>query len=458
MPGKKAAPVWVLKGCLIILISAFLFTFVTSVFNPRVQASGIIESGAPSITNSVANSDAQSVMDLQALMGRITRNTGIYSFVTSMRTGVCPLGRPCNVCGWQELYMVLLGFLLVYLGAKKGLEPVFLVPIGFGVIFANIPFANMGADQGFLSVIFNAGIGNAFFPLVILICLGASSDFSSLIANPKNAIPGITAQLGVFAALSLASIANIIPGVSFNIREAAVVSIIGSAAGPAAIFTASRLSPHILPTVALAAFFYMALAPKIQRPVTMLLTNKEERLIKMKAPRHVSRAEKVAFPLFCFALTILFFPAAAPLIGCLMFGNFIRETGITQKLSNSAQNELMNIVTMFLALGIGSRITPEVFLNPTALAIVLVGLIAFCLTCAGGILGAKFMNLWLNEKINPLIGSAGVSVMPQAAAVSDQIAQEEDPGNPILNHALGTNAAGLIATAIVAGLMIAVFG
>jgi len=398
------------------------------------------------------------------------KTTGIYAFFTDVLTKTTPSNETFNVFGWQELLMLLVGFLVIYLGAAKGFEPLLLVPIGFGIVFANIPFAGMGDQgvwndslkiwdhQGFLNVIYNAGIGNEFFPLIIFIGIGAMTDFGPLIANPKTALLGAAAQFGVFGTLFLISLANFLPTVAFNLKEACGVAIIGGADGPTTIYIAAKLAPHLLATVAVAAYSYMALVPMIQPPIMKLLTTQKERLIRMKQLRPVSKVEKIAFPIIVFSLAILLIPAAAPLIGCLMFGNFIREIGVVERLSKTAQNELMNIVSMFLSLGVGSQMTPEKFLNSKSLIIVVMGLLAFAIATATGVLVAKFMNLFLKEKINPLIGSAGVSAVPMAARVSNKVGLEYDPGNFLLMHAMGPNVAGVIGTAIAAGVMIAVYG
>jgi oxaloacetate decarboxylase beta subunit len=312
--------------------------------------------------------------------------------------------------------------------------------------------------QGFLNVIYNAGVGNEFFPLIIFIGIGAMTDFGPLIANPKTAILGAAAQFGVFGALFGIAVANYLPGVAFNLKEACAVAIIGGADGPTTIYIAAKLAPHLLATVAVAAYSYMALVPLIQPPIMRALTTKKERLIRMRQLRPVSKTEKIIFPMVVFTLSLLLIPSAAPLIGCLMFGNFIREIGVVDRLSHTAQNDLMNIVSLFLSLGVGSQMTPEKFLNPSSLIIVVMGLAAFAIATATGVMVAKFMNLFLKEKINPLIGSAGVSAVPMAARVSNKVGLEEDPGNFVLMHAMGPNVAGVIGTAIAAGVMIAVYG
>ena len=476
MLNEKKDPVWILKGCIYIILAVFIFTFVTSVFAPRVQAAGSAEATAddlPSLHNLegiIPHSSDLPRINFLSFITNIGKTTGIYAFISDIYNAETPGGAPITIVGWQELIMVLVGFLVVYLGVAKGFEPLLLVPIGFGIIFVNIPFANMGSPgiwneelhlfehQGFLNVIYNAGVGNEFFPLIIFIGIGAMTDFGPLIANPKTALLGAAAQFGVFATLFFISVANFLPGVAFNLKEACAVAIIGGADGPTTIYIAAKLAPHLLATVAVAAYSYMALVPLIQPPIMRALTTKHERLIRMKQLRPVSKAEKIAFPTVVFVLSILLIPAAAPLIGCLMFGNFIREIAIVDRLSNTAQNELMNIVSMFLSLGVGSQMTPEKFLNPSSLIIVVMGLMAFCIATAGGVLVAKFMNLFLKEKINPLIGSAGVSAVPMAARVSNRVGLEEDPGNFILMHAMGPNVAGVIGTAIAAGVMIAVYG
>jgi oxaloacetate decarboxylase beta subunit len=290
--------------------------------------------------------------------------------------------------------------------------------------------------------------------------IGALTDFGPLIANPKTAILGAAAQFGVFATLIGISLINQlnIPGAVFNLKEACAVAIIGGADGPTTIYIAAQLAPHLLATVAVAAYSYMALVPIIQPPIMKLLTTQKERLIRMKQLRPVSKTEKVLFPLIVFALAILLIPSAAGLIGCLMFGNFVKECGVVERLSKTMQNELMNIVSIFLSLGVGSQMTPDKFLNPQSLIIVVMGLLAFAIATSTGILVAKLMNVFLKEKINPLIGSAGVSAVPMAARVSNKVGLECDPGNFLLMHAMGPNVAGVIGTAIAAGVMIATYG
>ncbi|AEF83204.1 sodium ion-translocating decarboxylase subunit beta [Leadbettera azotonutricia] len=463
----KKNPMVVFKICLALVVGLFLFTAINASFNPRVQAAGNSEqiadssSELPSFRNLngiIPNSKDIPPVTLGSFLKNIVEGTSIYAFINNAAVKETPSGIPITVFGWQELLMIAVGFLVIYLGAAKNFEPILLIPIGFGIVFVNVPFAGMGEGEGFLNIIYHAGVGNELFPLMIFIGIGAMTDFGPLIANPKTAILGAAAQFGVFGTLFFISVANYLPGVAFNLKEACAVAIIGGADGPTTIYIAAKLAPHLLATVAVAAYSYMALVPLIQPPIMRALTTKKERLIKMKQMRPVSKTEKIFFPLVVFSLALLLIPSAAPLIGCLMFGNFIREIGVVDRLSKTAQNELMNIVSMFLSLGVGSQMTPEKFLNPSSLIIVVMGLVAFSVATASGLLIAKLMNVFLKEKINPLIGSAGVSAVPMAARVSNKVGLEEDPSNFILMHAMGPNVAGVIGTAIAAGVMIAVYG
>jgi oxaloacetate decarboxylase beta subunit len=459
----KKNPALITKICLAILIGAFAFSFVTTAFAPRAQAQTAASvDELPSFRNLggiIPNSQNLPRVSVGSFLRNIAETTGIYAFITDKILGETPAGLPITVLGWQELLMVAVGFLIIYLGAVKNFEPLLLIPIGFGTVFVNIPFAAMGeAPHGMLHIIYESGVGNEFFPMIIFMGIGAMTDFGPLIANPKTAILGAAAQFGVFATLFFISIANFLPGVAFNLKEACAVAIIGGADGPTTIYIAAKLAPHLLATVAVAAYSYMALVPIIQPPIMKALTTPHERLIRMKQLRPVSKVEKVFFPLVVFVLAILLIPSAAPLIGCLMFGNFIRECGVVDRLSKTLQNELINIVSIFLSLGVGSQMTPDRFLNPSSLIIVVMGLVAFAIATATGILVAKFMNVFLKEKINPLIGSAGVSAVPMAARVSNKVGLEYDPGNFLLMHAMGPNVAGVIGTAIAAGVMIAVYG
>ncbi|MDR2486217.1 MAG: sodium ion-translocating decarboxylase subunit beta, partial [Treponema sp.] len=457
----KKDPVGVTKICLLLVIGAFVYSFM-----PRAAAQ-TGPSGAGS--EIIPGSENIPRVSFGSFFQNVVETTGLFAFITDKveketteideATGK---NKTTIVLGWQELLMVAVGFLIVYLGVVKGFEPLLLIPIGFGTIFVNIPFAGIGEPgvwndtlkvfehQGFLDIIYKSGVGNEFFPLFIFMGIGAMTDFGPLIANPKTALLGAAAQFGVFGTLFGVTAMNLIPGMSFNLKEACAVAIIGGADGPTTIYIAAKLAPKLMATVAVAAYSYMALVPLIQPPIMKALTTKEERLIKMKQLRPVSKVEKTLFPLVVFVLAIMLLPSAAPLLGCLMFGNFIKECGIVDRISKTLQNELMNIVSILLSLGVGSQMTPEKFLNPASLSIIALGLLAFCIATGMGVCVAKVMNLFLKEKINPLIGSAGVSAVPMAARVSNRVGLEYDPGNFLLMHAMGPNVSGVIGTAIAA--------
>ena len=364
-----------------------------------------------------------------------------------------------TVPGWKSFVMMAIGFLIVYLAVAKGFEPLLLIPIGFGTILVNIPGAGMGdAPHGMLHIIYSAGVGNEFFPMLIFMGIGAMTDFGPLIANPKMALLGGAAQLGVFATLFGVALLNFIPGIDYTMKQASAIAIIGGADGPTSIYVSGKLAPEIMAVIAVAAYSYMALVPMIQPPIMKALTTKKERLIKMKQLRPVSKTEKILFPLVLLVITALLLPPAAPLIGMLAFGNFVKQCGVVERLSKTMENELMNIVSILLSLGVGSQMTPEKIMNPNSFGIILLGLVAFCVATCGGLLMAKFMNLFLKDKINPLIGSAGVSAVPMAARVANKVGMSEDPTNFLLMHAMGPNVAGVIGTAIAAGVFIATYG
>ena len=365
--------------------------------------------------------------------------------------------------GWQYLIMIAVGFLIVYLGAAKGFEPLLLIPIGFGTILVNIMGAGMGeGPDGMLYIIYKAGVGNEFFPMLIFMGIGAMTDFGPLIANPKMALLGGAAQFGVFFTLFGVSLMNLIPGLNteYNLLQACAIAIIGGADGPTSIYVSAKLAPELMAVIAVAAYSYMALVPMIQPPIMKALTTKKERLIHMEQLRPVSKTERILFPMMLLVLTILLLPPAAPLIGMLAFGNFIKEVGCVTRLSKTVENELMNIVSILLSLGVGSQMTPEKIINGKSIGIIVLGLVAFCVATAAGVLMAKLMNVFLpkDKKINPLIGSAGVSAVPMAARVSNKVGQEADPSNFLLMNAMGPNVSGVIGTAIAAGVFIATFG
>lgn len=353
--------------------------------------------------------------------------------------------------------MIIIGFVLLFLGIAKGFEPLLLVPIAFGTIWVNIPIAGLGDSHGFLRIIFESGIKNELFPLIIFMGVGAMTDFGPLIANPKTALLGAAAQFGIFGTLVGAIALNLIPGINFSMMEACAISIIGGADGPTSIYVASKLAPNLMGSIAVAAYSYMALVPLIQPPIMKFLTTKKERLIHMKQLRPVSKIEKIIFPLIVLSLSALLLPAAVPLMGALTFGNLAKESGVVERLSKTMANELINIVTIFLGLGVGMQMAAFKFMQPASLGILFLGLIAFSFGTGAGVLFGKIMNFFSKEPINPLIGAAGVSAVPMAARVVNKVGMDEDPGNFLLMHAMGPNVAGVIGSAIAAGVMIALF-
>lgn len=357
-----------------------------------------------------------------------------------------------------QLFMMLVGALLLFLAIRKGFEPLLLLPIGFGAILANIPNAGFTEPGGLLYYIYHIGIESGVFPLLIFMGVGAMTDFGALIANPKTLWLGAAAQLGIFATLFGAILLNFIPGMEFTMADASSIAIIGGADGPTAIFLASRLSPDLLGAIAVAAYSYMALVPIIQPPIMKALTTPDERKIKMAQLRHVGKAEKIFFPMVVLIMTILFLPSATPLVGMFCLGNLMREAGVVERLSKTAQNELINIVTIFLGLGVGSKLQADKFLHVETLGILALGAIAFSIGTAGGVLMAKFLNKVLKEDINPLIGAAGVSAVPMAARVVNKVGLEANPQNFLLMHAMGPNVAGVLGSAVAAGILLALVG
>ncbi|SMP60724.1 oxaloacetate decarboxylase, beta subunit [Sphaerochaeta associata] len=383
---------------------------------------------------------------------QLWQSTGLYGFM-GMVEGF----------GIGNLIMILIGFVLLYLAIKKGFEPLLLVPIGFGCILSNIPMGFIASVDpstgaaGFIKLLFDMGIDTGLFPILIFMGVGAMTDFGPLIANPKTLLLGAAAQLGIFVALLGALALSFIPGINFDLFAAASIGIIGGADGPTAIYVTSRLAPNLLGPIAVAAYSYMALVPIIQPPIMRALTTKEERLIKMQQLRPVSKIEKIIFPILVLSTCAVLLPSATPLIGALMFGNLAKECGVVNRLSDTMQNALMNIVTIFLGLSVGSKMEATHFLNLNTLGILFLGMVAFSLGTAGGVLLAKLMNkLDPKHPVNPLIGSAGVSAVPMAARVSSKVGQEYDPQNFLLMHAMGPNVAGVIGSAVAAGVLLAV--
>ncbi|MCL1141816.1 sodium ion-translocating decarboxylase subunit beta [Shewanella gaetbuli] len=357
-----------------------------------------------------------------------------------------------------QLLMMGVGCLLLYLAIKRGFEPLLLLPIGFGAILANIPNAGFTDEGGLLWYAYHVGIETGIFPLLIFMGVGAMTDFGALIANPKTLLLGAAAQFGIFATLLGAIALNLVPGFEFSMQDAAAIAIIGGADGPTAIFLASKLAPELLGAIAVAAYSYMALVPLIQPPIMKLLTTPAERSIKMEQLREVSKREKILFPLMVVGLTVLFLPAATPLVGMFCLGNLMKESGVVDRLSGTAQNELINIVTIFLGLAVGSKLSAEQFLRIETLGILVLGAVAFSIGTAAGVLMAKLMSKLSGGKVNPLIGAAGVSAVPMAARVVNRVGLEANHQNFLLMHAMGPNVAGVLGSAVAAGVLLAVLG
>ncbi|MBL3589693.1 MAG: sodium ion-translocating decarboxylase subunit beta [gamma proteobacterium endosymbiont of Lamellibrachia anaximandri] len=377
-----------------------------------------------------------------------------------MEIGLEPLWLSTGLANftWGQVLMMLIGGLLIYLAIVRKFEPLLLLPIGFGAILSNIPVAGIGGDTGLLGYIYHVGIETGVFPLLIFMGVGALTDFGALIAMPWTLLLGAAAQFGIFVTLMGALALNMVPGFNFTLADASAIAIIGGADGPTAIFLASRLAPDLLGAIAVAAYSYMALVPIIQPPIMRWLTNEEERGVVMQQLRHVSKLEKVLFPFAVLFLCILFLPTAAPLIGMLTFGNLLRESGVVERLSHSAQNEIINIVTILLGLAVGSKLSADKFLTVETLGILGLGAFAFCIGTATGVLMGKVMHRVTGGKINPLIGAAGVSAVPMAARVVNKVGLETNHHNFLLMHAMGPNVAGVIGSAVAAGVLLAIVG
>ncbi len=352
--------------------------------------------------------------------------------------------------GWKEIVMIGIGALFIILGVKYKMEPLLLVPIGFSAIIVNLPLSGItDAPRGFLYLVYNYLIRTEAIPLLIFLGIGAMTDFEPLLADPKTFLLGAAAQIGIYCAMLSALV------LGFNLNQAAAIGIIGGADGPTTIYTATKLAPDILGAVAVAAYSYMSLVPIIQPPVIKALTTKKERSVVMEPLRKVSKKEKIVFPIVTTVVVGLLVPTALPLVGMLMFGNLLRETGVTERLSKTAQNELINIATIFLGLGVGYMMTADKFLNLQTVMILGLGILAFASATAGGVLFGKLMYVLSGGKINPMIGAAGVSAVPMSARVVQKMGAKENPGNFLLMHAMGPNVAGVIGSAIAAGVFIA---
>ena len=444
-------------------VLAFLvLTFLVCMFMTAVSATDS-ETEAATATEATAETEAaaspKGASSNADALNKFVQDTGVMRIVNNFKTE------------WRTLVMLAISFLLIYLAIGKGFEPLLLLPIAFGMLLTNLPGAGMfhseifeggevhwayfaSHNYGLLDVLY-LGVKLGVYPCLIFIGVGAMTDFAPLIANPKSLLLGAAAQVGIFLAYIMA-----VKLLGFTQAEGGAIGIIVGADGPTAIYTTSKLAPSLLGPIAIAAYSYMALVPVIQPPIMKGLTTKKERMIRMDNLRPVSKKEKIFFPIAVTAFVSILVPSAAPLIGCLMLGNLFRECGVVDRLSKTAQNELMNIVVIFLGVSVGATATADSFLNVQTLGILAMGIFAFAAGTAGGVLLAKFMNLFLPEgkKINPLIGSAGVSAVPMAARVSQKVGQAEDPSNFLLMNAMGPNVAGVIGSAVAAGVLIALFG
>lgn len=357
---------------------------------------------------------------------------------------------------WQQGVMILIGLVLIVLAIKKEYEPMLLLPMGFGAIMANIPLSAAVAEDGFLTTLYNAGIANELFPILIFVGVGAMIDFSPLLKQPVMLFFGAAAQFGIFVAMLLAAVVGELTGF-FNIREAAAIGIIGAADGPSSIYVARIFAERFLAPISVAAYSYMALVPLIQPPVIKLLTTQKERRIRMDQDFDIviSKTTRIIFPIIVTIVAGFIAPMSVPLVGGLMYGNLIRECGVLERLSKSAQNELSNLVTLLLGLVIGSTMIAENFLKIETIVIMAIGLLAFVFDTAGGVIFAKFVNLFLKKKINPIVGACGISAFPMSARIAQKVAQEEDPTNFILMPAIGANVSGQIGSIIAAAVILA---
>lgn len=367
-------------------------------------------------------------------------------------SGFAEIGRTFLDSGWKTITMLAISCILLYLAIVKKYEPLLLLPIAFGMLLANLPFAGLASDGGGLFSYLYYGVKLGIYPPLIFLGIGIMTDFGPLIANPKSLLLGAAAQFGIFAAFIGARL------LGFSPAEAGAIGIIGGADGPTAIYTAGKLAEHLLPSIAVAAYSYMALVPVIQPPIMKLLTTKKERAIKMTQLREVSKKEKILFPIIVTLLVALLLPDAATLVGMLMLGNLMKESGVVDRLVKTGQNEMLNIITILLGLSVGSTATAAKFLTVDTLSIMALGIFAFAMGTAGGVICGKVMCLLTKGKVNPLIGAAGVSAVPMAARVAQKVGRDENPDNYLLMHAMGPNVAGVIGSAVAAGLLISMLG
>ena len=433
--------------------SMMLFAFA---FSANAVAS---EHATESIKASTHQEETYKSQPMGDMVISFLKSTGIVALVHPRVDEMSATGKPMSDFskGLGRIIMILVTFLLFWLAIAKGFEPLLLLPIAFGGLLANIPIAGIGGPHGFLGVIYQAGLSNELFPIIIFMGVGAMTDFGPLLSNPKTALLGGAAQFGIFGTLVGAMVLAQMGLVDFTLKQASAISIIGGADGPTSIFIATKLAPELLGAIAVASYSYMAMVPIIQPPIMRALTTDAERRIKMTTLRHVSRLEKLIFPLLVLGLAILVLPESTPLIGAFMFGNFLKESGVVERLNDTLQNSLINITTIFLGLGVGSKLAADQFLVPETMFIMVLGIIAFGVGTAAGVLMAKIMNLFPGHKINPLIGSAGVSAVPMAARVSNKVGMEYDRTNMLLMHAMGPNVAGVIGSAVAAGVLISMF-
>ena len=408
---------------------------------------GVLRTSAVIVEKTNSGTSVDSLPSFGQMLQNLFNSTGISSLINNQRLEWS--------AGIGRIMMIGVSFTLLYLGIRKNLEPLLLVPIGFGAILTNIPMSGLSEPGGILYYIYEVGISTGIFPLLIFMGVGAMTDFGPMLANPKTALLGGAAQFGIFGTLLGALALNTIPGIDFSLRDVASIGIIGGADGPTAIFLASQLSPRLLGAIAIAAYSYMALVPIIQPPIMKLLTSQRERGIEMRQLRYVSTREKILFPLATLTLCALLLPSAAPLIGMFMFGNLAKECGVINRLSETIQNAMINTVTIFLGLGVGSRLDAGEFLNIETIGILILGVIAFSVGTASGVLMAKLMNNLSSVPINPLIGAAGVSAVPMAARVVNQVGLKANSQNHLLMHAMGPNVSGVIGSAVAAGVLLA---
>lgn len=422
--------------------------------------SSLMASAAPAETMSTHQEEHYQSQSMGHMIANFLKSTGISALVSPDPEEMSAVGKPMSDFhkSWGRVIMILVTFLLFWLAIKKGFEPLLLLPIGFGGLLANIPIADIAGPHGFLGVIYQAGLANELFPIIIFMGVGAMTDFGPLLSNPKTALLGGAAQFGIFGTLvGAVALSQYTDVFDFTIQQASAISIIGGADGPTSIFIATSLAPELLGAIAVASYSYMAMVPIIQPPIMKALTTDAERKIKMTTRRHVSRLEKLIFPVMVLSLAILVLPDATPLIGAFMFGNFLKESGVVERLSDTLQNALINIVTIFLGLGVGSKLAADQFLVADTLGILALGIVAFSVGTAAGVIMAKIMNTFPGEKVNPLIGSAGVSAVPMAARVSNKVGMEFDRTNMLLMHAMGPNVAGVIGSAVAAGVLLSIF-